>query len=65
VADDTKTRQVAYWAVANRDPDADILKNPPFDAGEAPEIIASAAAKIWGCNCESGGFSARTPAARR
>ena len=40
---DTKTREIARWAAANRDPDADILRHPPFSLEEAPEIIASAA----------------------
>lgn len=41
--DDTKTRGVAEWAFANRQPGAEILRQPPFTPDEAPEIIASAA----------------------
>jgi hypothetical protein len=40
---DAKTREVAKWAFANRQPGAYILRQPPFTAEEAPEIIASAA----------------------
>jgi AhpD family alkylhydroperoxidase len=40
---DAKTRAVAKWAFANRRPGADILREPPFTAAEAPEIVASAA----------------------
>jgi AhpD family alkylhydroperoxidase len=38
-----KSREVAKWAFANRQPGADILRRPPFTAAEAPELIASAA----------------------
>jgi AhpD family alkylhydroperoxidase len=41
--EDPKTREVATWAFANRQPDADILRRPPFTAEEAPQLIASAA----------------------
>jgi hypothetical protein len=41
--EDAKTREVARWAFANRQPGAEILRQPPFTAEEAPEIIASAA----------------------
>ncbi|WP_068177016.1 carboxymuconolactone decarboxylase family protein [Mycobacterium sp. UM_CSW] len=40
---DRKTREVAMWAFANRQPGADILRKPPFTANEAPQLIASAA----------------------
>jgi AhpD family alkylhydroperoxidase len=40
---DSKTRGVAEWAFANRQPGAEILRQPPFTSDEAPEIIASAA----------------------
>jgi AhpD family alkylhydroperoxidase len=40
---DAKTREVARWAFANRQPGAEILRQPPFTAEEAPQIIASAA----------------------
>ncbi|WP_206601487.1 carboxymuconolactone decarboxylase family protein, partial [Mycobacterium paraense] len=40
---DRKTREVAMWAFANRQPGADILREPPFTAHEAPQLIASAA----------------------
>ncbi|WP_231985330.1 carboxymuconolactone decarboxylase family protein [Mycobacterium sp. E796] len=40
---DRKTREVAMWAFANRQPGADILRCPPFTAQEAPQLIASAA----------------------
>lgn len=40
---DPKTRKVAEWAFANRQPGAPILRQPPFSASEAPELIASAA----------------------
>lgn len=39
---DTKMRSIAAWALANRTPDADIIKNPPFTFDEAPEIIGTA-----------------------
>jgi AhpD family alkylhydroperoxidase len=39
---DTKTRQIVEWALATKTPDAKILKSPPFNAKEAPEIIGTA-----------------------
>jgi AhpD family alkylhydroperoxidase len=39
---DSRTRDVAQWALANRDPESPVLRHPPFSAEEAPEIIGSA-----------------------
>ena len=40
--EDTKTRSIVEWALANRSPDAKIVNNPPFTFDEAPEIIGTA-----------------------
>ena len=39
---DTKMRSITAWALANRTPNAEIIKNPPFTFEEAPEIIGTA-----------------------
>ncbi len=40
--DDPTIRSVARWALANREPDAEVLRNPPFPTESAPELIGSA-----------------------
>jgi len=37
-----KTRKIAEWTLATLSPDSKIINNPPFRAGEAPEIIGTA-----------------------
>ena len=39
---DPKTRKIAEWALASLSPDSKFIKNPPFKAEEAPEIIGTA-----------------------
>lgn len=39
---DPTIRAHAQWALANRQPGADVLSRPPFSAEDAPEIIGSA-----------------------
>ncbi len=39
---DDKTRQIVEWALATKTPHAKILKIPPFNSKEAPEIIGTA-----------------------
>ena len=37
-----KTKQIINWSLNTRNPDANIIKNPPFSMEEAPEIIGTA-----------------------
>ena len=37
-----KIRKIVEWALASLSPDSEIIKNPPFKAEEAPEIIGTA-----------------------
>jgi AhpD family alkylhydroperoxidase len=37
-----KTRKIAEWALASLSPDSELIKNPPFKAEGAPEIIGTA-----------------------
>lgn len=39
---DSKLRGIMEWSLATRDPDAEIVKSPPFTRDEAPEIIGTA-----------------------
>ena len=39
---DEKTRKLHQWVQASYSPGAHIIKNPPFDEREAPEVIGSA-----------------------
>ena len=39
---DEKTRKLHQWAMSSYDAGATILKKPPFDRAEAPEVIGSA-----------------------
>jgi AhpD family alkylhydroperoxidase len=39
---DPGIRSVARWALANREPGHEVLRNPPFPAESAPELIGSA-----------------------
>jgi AhpD family alkylhydroperoxidase len=39
---DPTMRSVARWALANREPGAEVLSHPPFSTEEAPELIGSA-----------------------
>ena len=41
---DSTYRGIIEWSLANRKPTAAILRNPPFSADEAPEIIGTALA---------------------
>src|ERR1039458_7936700 len=41
---DDESRSFAAWAGATRSPGADVLGDPPFDAGLAPELIGTAVA---------------------
>src|SRR5262249_8849419 len=43
-ADGPRLPALLRWAAATRSPDAEILRTPPFDANEAPEIIGVAVA---------------------
>ena len=38
---DSNYRGIIEWSLANRNPTADILRNPPFSKEEAPEIIGT------------------------
>lgn len=39
---DDKLKKIILWSLNTRKPGADIIKNPPFTADEAPEIIGTA-----------------------
>ena len=39
---DTKLKEIIRWSLNTRNPEHDIIKNPPFPAKEAPEIIGTA-----------------------
>jgi len=39
---DQKLKSIIHWSLNTRNPEADIIKNPPFTADEAPEIIGTA-----------------------
>jgi AhpD family alkylhydroperoxidase len=41
---DPGVREVVAWARATRQPDAPILRNPPFPDGDAPELVGTAVA---------------------
>lgn len=44
---DAKTRALVEWGLANLRPDSDVIRNPPFSAEEAPEIIGTAVASHY------------------
>ena len=39
--DKPKTRKIVKWALATLSPEAEIIRSPPFEAEEAPEIIGT------------------------
>jgi len=41
---DQHRRELVAWAAATREPDSELLRSPPFDEQEAPEVIGTALA---------------------
>lgn len=42
--EDERVKSIIEWSLNTRNPDADIIRNPPFSKKEAPEIIGTALA---------------------